>query len=81
MSCQALSSSGVSLTVASTTLRRMAPRQAPSSEPRPPTAAQTTIETEKEMFMKVGEANSAAITNSMPARPAIAAEATKNRIW
>ena len=31
--------------------------QAPSSEPRPPTAAHTTIEIEKAMSMKVGEAN------------------------
>jgi hypothetical protein len=53
---------GVSLTVAVTTLSRIAPRQAPSSELRPPTAAQTIIETLKDMSMKVGEANSAAMT-------------------
>ena len=52
----------VSLTDASMELMRRAPMQAPRSDPRPPTAAQTTMVIEKLRSMKVGEANSATRT-------------------
>ena len=52
----------VSLTPAAMMLIRMAPMHAPSSELRPPSAAQTTMVMEKLRSMNVGEANSATMT-------------------
>ena len=62
IACQAPTKASVSLMPASIMLMTMAPMQAPSSEARPPTAAHTTMVTEKERSMKVGEANSATTT-------------------
>ena len=55
---QASTSASVSDTRASIMLIRMAPMQAPSIEPLPPTAAQTTIETENPSSRNDGDANS-----------------------
>ena len=62
-------------------LMPMAPMQAPSSEARPPTAAQTTMVMENDRSMKVGEANCATTTYSMPATPAMPADTAKKNTW
>ena len=77
MSFQASWNISVSEAVASIVLMRMAPMAAPIRDDRPPTAAQTTIEIEKVMSRKLGDANSAAMTYSIPAKPAMAADTVK----